>query len=753
MAHITAAGSTAAGTAPSDPSLLALLAAIWHRRLWIIVPVVAAAGLVVLATLFMSSMYRAGTKILIEPQETTFTRPQSDTQSDRATLDSQAVQSQVQVILSVDIARRVIEDFDLASRAEFNRSLRTQSFTDSVLEFIGLSSDDDQSSVRADRILSRFYDHLRVYAASDSRIITVDFKSQDAVLAAEIANAVADAYIEQQRRNRQETTQEASAWLDEQIRALRIKVADAERAVEDYRAESGLFELQRGSENPATLTSQQLSELSSQIVQAKSQRADAQARARLIRDMLASGRPIEASDVLNSQFIQRLSEEQVRLRAQIAELSSTLLSGHPRMRELNAQLSDLTQQIRDETEKIVRGLENEAQVAAEREQQLAESLETVKLEASDSNRMEVELRALEREARAQRDLLESYLARYRDASARDSLAAVPADARIVSRATVPVSPFFPKPKLMLAVAVVAALVLSIAGVLGHELATAYALSGAATAGYRRRDGDSGGYQPPEERFWPAVGVRPDHTGDAGGADVTREGEPSSRGVVIAPDRFRRSGAPDVSYSEAFSAVITEARAVSTQLGRPILVTGMKRDPRVGIGGIALAEAMSRDGRRVMIVDCDFESDVVASLGAKAGRQGLAELLNGDVDFGDVMFRFTNSPIHGIGAGRPKDDPAVLFRGETFESIIDVLGGTYQGIVIVAAPITRSEVTRLVAQKCGGVVMFTDDGATTRGVERAREHYQSAGITRFAGIDFDELPAPAAGSKRGPGSAA
>ena len=752
MAHITMAGPTAADSMPADPSLLALLAAVWRRRLWVIVPVVVAAGLVMVALTFMPSMYRAATKILVEPQETAFTRPQTDTGSDRSTLDSQGVQSQVEVILSVDIARKIIEDFDLASRPEFNRSLRAQSFTDQILSLIGLGSDGSSSSSgNSDRLLSRFYSHLRAYAASDSRIITVDFKSEDRVLTAEIANAVADAYIELQRRIRQESTQEASAWLDEQIQALRIKVAEAERTVEDYRSQSGLFELQRGAENPSTLTSQQLSELSSQIVQAKSQRADAQARARLIRDLLASGRPIEASDVLNSQFIQRLSEEEVRLRAQIAELSSTLLPRHPRMRELNAQLSDLSQQIRDETDKIVRGLENEAQVAAEREQQLTESLETVKLEASDSNRMEVELRALEREAKAQRDLLESYLARYRDASARDSLAAAPADARIVSRATVPVSAFFPKPNLMLAVAIVAALVLSVAGVLGHELATAYALSGAAVA-QRRAYAPGYDHDLSDERFWPEGGPRVRGAGSAS-PDGSQHVEASRGGVVISPDRFRRSPEPEVRYSAAFSTAIGEAWAAATQLNRPVLVTGLKRDERVGLGGIRLAEAMARDGRRIMVVDCDFESDVVASVGAKPGRKGIAELLAGDVDFGDVMFRFSNSPIHGIGAGRPKDDPAVLFRSDTFESTLDVLGGTYQAIIIVAAPITRSEVTRLVAEKCGAVVMLTEPGATTRGVERAREHYQSAGLSRFVEIAFNDLPIPAARDAKGPGSAA
>jgi len=129
-----------------------------------------------------------------------------------------------------------------------------------------------------------------------------------------------------------------------------------------------------------------------------------------------------------------------------------LLGGHPRIKELRAQIADLNQEIRKEAERRVRALENEARISGARVEALTVSLDQLKRHAASSNEQDVPLRALEREAKAQRDLLESYLAKYREAAARDSISAAPADARIISRASVSNLPVFPKRLQMILVA-------------------------------------------------------------------------------------------------------------------------------------------------------------------------------------------------------------------------------------------------------------------------------------------------------------
>jgi polysaccharide biosynthesis transport protein len=257
----------------------------------------------------------------------------------------------------------------------------------------------------------------------------------------------------------------AGQWLAGEIEALRTKVAEAESKVEEFRTVSNLFV----GPNNSSLSTQQLGELSSQLAIARSQKAEVDAKSRLIRELLRSGKPIEAGDVANSELIRRLNEQRVTLRAQLAEQSSTLLDRHPRIKELRAQIGDIERQVRTEVEGIVRALENDASIAGERVQQISASLDQLKRQASSSNGQDVQLRALEREAKAQRDLLESYLAKYREASARENLSGSPGDARIISRAIVSNTPYFPKKLPMIIIATLGTFVLMSMFVLAGEL--------------------------------------------------------------------------------------------------------------------------------------------------------------------------------------------------------------------------------------------------------------------------------------------
>ena len=204
-----------------------------------------------------------------------------------------------------------------------------------------------------------------------------------------------------------------------------------------------------------------MGEINTQLNNARALKSDAESKARLIKEMLQSGKPIEASEVLNSELIRRLSEQRVTLRAQLAEQSSTLLDGHPRIKELKAQLADLDRQLREEASKISRSLENDARIAGDRVDCLSACLDQSKKQASSTNGQDVQLRALEREAKAQRDLLESYLAKYREATARENIDAAPADGRIISRATVSNTPAYPKKLPIVLIATLATLLLTV----------------------------------------------------------------------------------------------------------------------------------------------------------------------------------------------------------------------------------------------------------------------------------------------------
>ena len=438
-------------------------ALLWQKRYSILRPTIIVALLTFGVVLMIPPKYQSEARVLVIGRDNIYLRPDADKDIiDRGVVDQEAVTSQAQLILSRDLASEVIAKLKLNELPEFDPALGNISLTKRVLGFLGVIRN-PLAMTPEERVLEAYYDRLTVFPVEKSRVIVIDFLSENPELAARVANAIADAYLKRQQEAKQDQARSAGTWLSGEIENLRKKVADAEAKVEAFRARSNLLV----GPNNTTLSVQQLGDLNTQLATARAQKSDAEAKARLIRDMLKSGEPIESSDILNSELIRRLSEQRVTLRAQLAEQSSSLLGNHPRIKELRAQIGDLDQQIRKEAEILARSLENDAKLADARVAAQLVTFNQLKKQAETSNEDDVQLRALERDAKSQRDLLEFYLAKYRDASARGTIESPPRT-RVISRATPSSVPAYPKKLPTVLITTLAALVL-VGAVLTREL--------------------------------------------------------------------------------------------------------------------------------------------------------------------------------------------------------------------------------------------------------------------------------------------
>ena len=348
----------AAAPSTGDLDLRALGQALARKKRWIIVPTLLAAVLSVTAVNLVTPRYKSEARILVDGRENMFLRPNGERNEERTSLDAEAVTSQVQLLLSRDLAREIIKKNKLAERPEFDPVLQGLSPLKSLLALFGIGRD-PFSLTPEERVLDAYYDRFTAYAVDKSRVIVIEFQSWDPELAARVANSIAEGYLVLQQNARQEQAKSAGLWLSGEIDSLRKKVAEAESRVEDFRSKSSLFV----GTNNTTLSNQQMGELNTQLNNARALKSDAESKARLIREMLQSGKPIEASEVLNSELTRRLSEQRVTLRAQLAEQSSTLLDNHPRIKELKAQLGDLDRQLREEASKLSRSFDSDARIA------------------------------------------------------------------------------------------------------------------------------------------------------------------------------------------------------------------------------------------------------------------------------------------------------------------------------------------------------------------------------------------------------
>jgi len=435
-------------------SLRHLVRALARKRGLITLLTMLALLFAVIGVNMVTPRYGAETRILIDGGENVFLRPLEGRLEEQVRPDAEAMTSQVQLVLSRDLAREIVWKDNLLEKPEFDPVLRRLNPIKSFLLPLGIGRDPFSMSPE-ERVLEAYYDRLSAYAIDRSRVIVIEFQSFDPDLAAQVANSIADSYLLLQRNARQDQVRSAKQWLSSEIERLRKKVSEAETRVEELRSDSS-----RTVGAATTLSDPQMGELNTQLNSAQAMKADAEAKARLIREMLRGGGPVEASEVLNSDLMRRLTEQRVTRRAQLAEKSSTLLGNHPQIKELKAQLNDLDSQIRAEAGKISRSLENEARIAGGRVERLTASLDQLRKKASSSNGQDVQLHALEREARAQRDLLESYLAKFRQANARENIDVVPAAGRIISTAVASNRPAFPKKLPIVLIATLGTLLIS-----------------------------------------------------------------------------------------------------------------------------------------------------------------------------------------------------------------------------------------------------------------------------------------------------
>jgi uncharacterized protein involved in exopolysaccharide biosynthesis len=314
--------------AAGEPDLRALGRVLWQKKATILLITVAAAGAAFVVVNAITPRYRSESRLLLETRENVFMRAEADkSASDRANLDPEAVSSQIQIVLSRDLARDVIKKEKLDKLPEFDPTLGGMSLTRTLLGLFGMARNVNALSPE-ERTLEAYYDRINVFAIEKSRVIGVDFSSSNPDLAARVANSIAETYLSHQQAAKTDQTRAASTWLATEIDKMRTKVANAEAKVEEYRARSNLFV---GSNN-SSLPSQQLTEINSQIAAARGQKADLEARARQLRELVRSGQPIDSSDIANSESMRRLTEQGNALRSQLAEQSTTLMDQHPRIK-------------------------------------------------------------------------------------------------------------------------------------------------------------------------------------------------------------------------------------------------------------------------------------------------------------------------------------------------------------------------------------------------------------------------------------
>ncbi|PAQ01124.1 exopolysaccharide transport family protein [Mesorhizobium mediterraneum] len=723
--------SVQSAAADVDVDLRQLFASLARNWLRILVVALVVTGLALALAWLATPHYTAETRLLIETRESVYTRPDGTNNDDRPILDEEGVTSQVEVISSTDILKQVAQKLNLSRLAEFDEAADMPVLS-RLLVIAGLKSDPNEIPPE-ERVLKTMREKLNVYRVEKSRVIVIEFSSENPRLAAEIPNAIADAYISVQGNAKTESNSAATDWLAPEIADLSKRVKDAEGKVASYRAQSDL--LMGG--NNSVLATQQLSELSSELSRVRANRASAEATADGVRRALQNGGSLDAvPEVLSSELIQRLRERQVELKTNIADLSTSLLDNHPRIRALRSQLADLDRQIRNEAEKIMRGLMTQAQTAQARENQLVADVNTLKAASARAGDQQVELDALQREATAQRQLLESYLTRYREASSRKDSNYLPVDARVFSRAVAPSEPYFPKILPIAGAAFVGSLLLMAIVTLLQELFSGRAMRPAAGARFERieqvampvarqepADIEEGDIEEVEDRAAEAE-AEPE-------AVAAVQATAPATGEVVEPAR------PTLGEVEIDKAV---EKLISSGAARAIFVS--PEGDEAAASAVLVAREVSDAGLRVLLLDLTASGAASRPMLDSGLFPGITNLLASEAQFSDVIHPDLYSDCHVIPVGTA--DPVRAMRAaDRLPIIMQSLTTAYDLVVVECGPTDAQGIGRLVGE---GTEVFLsmlepDDEVTHAAVELIESGYPDLTLVTPVGHATPGTPVP------------
>ncbi|MCV3738226.1 Wzz/FepE/Etk N-terminal domain-containing protein [Rhizobium sp. TRM96647] len=714
-----------------DIDLGGLVRAIWNRRGQVLLATVVSAGLAFAASSMIAPTFSSETRLLIEAREPAYTTGVDRSAVREPAFDELDVVSQVQLLKSADLIKQVARDMKLYELAEFDPAANPSALSDILVAF-GLKKN-PLDLPPEERVLKEFEDKLVVYQVEKSRVVAIQFTSEDPLLAAAIPNEMAKVYLSLQSGAKLDTNSEASRWLEPEIANLREKVREAEEKVAQYRSRSDLLPT---GEN-ATFAVKQLNDVSGELARVRTEKATAEARAESVRAVLKSGgAPDTLSDVVGSQMIQRLKESEAQIQGQVSDLSTSLLEQHPRLKGLRSQLAGIRAQITAETSKILASLENDARVARLREQQLIQQLNAVKADSARAGEDEVGLKALEREATAQRQLLETYLARYREATSRSDASSTPADARIISAAVPPTERQFPKVLPITIVGGLAGFLLSSVAILLAELFSGRGLR-PVSPGNPAPDDDF--TDEAEVERWPLVradvAAARQAVAGAGIAAYAEAQTPDYRSVPAAYDAEEEEDAASLAappvVDDGDDGDDFTVTAVARNMTENDVAVAIAVSPSGDAGSaatVALARMIADRGRKTVLVDLTGSALPTRLMTGTTRLAGVTDLLVGDAAFADILHGDEASDAHVVARGNA--DIKRAMRGiDRLSMIVDALSDAYETVIVECGPADVAGVHRLTPSGQAEIILSIPGADEDRVVET---------IGRFADAGYSEI---------------
>ncbi len=683
-----------------------------RRRVGIIISTIVLCALVAAGYVFTAKpVYEGSAVILIDPSQP---RIMADNTQDAFMLkDNLVVESEIEVIKSSELLKRVVKAENIYEDQEFTTpSLVSQAkkWVYDQLQIVEETSSGDGKRA----IFNGFRDRVSAKRIGLTYAIRVGYASTDPERAAKITNAIAKTYLDDKLESRYASIRRTNDWLRGRISKLQREVIAADRAVELYKSENNIVDVSTG-----LISDQQLSELNSQLIIARSKTAQAKARFDRIKLIIKEKNADAAlEDVLSSREISNLRTKYAAAQSRARELKSKYGPTHLAYINFKAQVERIQALILEELKRIQQSYESAYAISRAREKSLEKELQKVKQVHVFTGQKEVKLRELKRQADAGRDLYKSLLETFRKSNERETLPTV--NARIIEFAAPPEIPSKPKKRLVLMLALV----------IGFAAGTGLAflresldsLIWTPEALENLFAGTNLGLIPelkirmPRLKSWRKHG-RAKVIDNADGEDET--GPLALEPKLVAP--FQAPLADQFSHvSEVLRNILVTFRLMdrnATRKGAKV-ITFISTMPGEGKSTVSMLQALyqSGHGQRTLLIDSDFRKPFLTRSLTPESEYGICDLaLDENPDLKRYIWHDEKSGLDflpALSAGGSIGTADFFIRGD-ISGIIDKLRADYDYIIIDLPPILVLPDARVLADTIDHIVYVVEWGKVHR----------------------------------------
>lgn len=630
-------------------------------------------------------------------------------------LDTAQIESQVELLKSDTVGKAVVKDLHLMDDPEFVGAGLWSRLFSAPFRLFGGDHARVQNRSEGERIeiaLDSFLRQRAITRIGRSYALDVAFTSLHPERAAEIANAITEAYIVDQLDAKYEATRRASKWLQERMTELRAQATAVDRAVLDYKENNNIVDIAIASSPGSAGTSkraleeQQLGELANQLSAAHVASGEAKARVDRILEILKQDIPDAAvAESIKSEVVIRLRNQYLDLAAREGLLSARFGNDHLATINLRDQMDQIRQSIADELRRIAESSKSDYEIARAREEALKNKLADMVSDARSTSRERIGLRELETNAQVYHTIYDSFLTRYMEAIQQQSIPVT--EARVVSPANPRAQKTGPKTLAVLGSSILLGLWLSvILAVLWEVLDRVFRTT----------------RQVQEILQTPCVAVVPQlapavqpHWRRRLRLPWPRPAQPGSKPPPRRAEFLRFVVfAPLSPFANAIRSI--KVAADIGRGGKPSKVIGVTSTfAAEGKSTLAsnLAELIAQAGKKVILIDTDVRNPSLSRVAGAEEGSGLLEVLDGSVEFDDAVRTdaTTGLAFLPVVVRSPLAPSREVLASESFRMLIARLRDKFDNIIVDLPPLGPVTEVRATASLVDSYIYVIEWGRT------------------------------------------